>query len=332
MVKRRKHYSKRKTGIFSRLFRSALSIVVLSAFILGLSLFIKKLSTFNVDGVAYLTNSILIRLGISNEEAGKAAGMFAQRLLETDINPSISSSRPEKTGQEAIFSVALMADSHNDNAQLSHALHMASEKGITTVFFLGDATNYGVTESLQEVKNIFDNSNLTYYIQPGDHDLYKTVGSKNFVDIFGKVNKTVTIENIKFVVFDNSANFTKISDEDMQWFESEVANADFVMLAQPVFYPMISVTTPVMGIVNGEETPEIREQANEILDILQNSEVKTVFVADHHVSSISVDEKRPSLKHVVVGAIGAPRKLQSSRFSILEVREDGTYNILEVLL
>ncbi|MFC1621869.1 metallophosphoesterase family protein [Patescibacteria group bacterium] len=343
MVKRRT-YRKRRTGIFSRFSRSILSIVILSAFVLAVSLFVRGVSDLDTDKIVRISSPILARLGLSEERVGQVAGSFAERVMNTSIAPSVSSSQSERDGKdsrpvtvtEPIFKVALMGDSHDDNAQLTKALHMAKTNSVNHVFFLGDATNYGELESLQEAKVVLDNSGLSYSVLPGDHDLADGANKddpwENFTQVFGRSNTTITIEGNKFVILDNSANHTPIFEDSIAWFRNEVTDADFVILAQPVFSPIVSVVSPVMGYVNGEEDEDIASQREEILEVLRNSKVRGVVAADHHRSSNSIDPERSTLEHIVVGAIDPSRGLQSPRFSILEVDEEGKFNIVEILL
>ena len=62
----------------------------------------------------------------------------------------------------------------------------AKESNAKAVFFLGDYTDLGVIDDLIVAKKAMDESKLVYLSLPGDHDLWKSVGPQNFIDVFGK--------------------------------------------------------------------------------------------------------------------------------------------------
>ena len=67
-------------------------------------------------------------------------------------------------------------------------------------------------------------------------------------------------------------------------------------------------------------------------------DVKALIAGDHHKSSSLVDPKTSRLMCDVVGAITSslneyPQKaLQSSRFSVLSVYQDGSYGLSDIVL
>lgn len=347
-------------GLFRRLVRSIVSIVVLSALVLIISYTSKELSTF--DTIKF--TSLLGQVGLDQDQVGEVAGNFAKRVSDTDLgligefskdtaaqNEAVTqeniiaakSTRLEETVTEeedakngtVVLKVALFADSHSDIENLTSAISLAEDNQVKAIFHLGDHTNLGVDTYLEEAKALMDQANVPYYAVPGDRDLWQTVGPENFISIFGDNYHSVTLSGYKFVVLDNSANNTVVPDFLVNWFNTEVGEADFVLLSQPLYHP---TNNKVMGITNGEEVTLVRQQAEELLATIRASNVKAIIAAEQHISSENTDPERSSLKHIVLGAITStinerPQKiLQSSRFSILSIYADGKYDIEQIIL
>lgn len=336
-----------KRSVFSRLVRSVISVVILTAFILGLSMFVKQMAYFSPDKAATLLAPLLKRVGVSPQQAGDVAGLFIERLFKTNIPPSegYSVSQTIETERKDIglndsaseegelLTIAFLSDSHDNLPNLKRALDLAAEKKAEAIFFLGDYTDFGVESSLQKAKEVMDDSGFQYYSLPGDRDLFDSVGPENFYKVFGIPRQTVTINGVVLVMLDNSANYTVIEEDRLKIFEEDLEEADFVVLSQPLYHPLASYVKPVMGLVKGEETKEIKEQAEEILSKIRSSGVKAIIAGDQHSFSRNLDPRRDSLEHIVVSPITDEKAEQSKPgFILLNVYESGLYTIQEVLL
>ncbi len=342
--------------------RMIVATVVLSAFVLAITYGVKGLSTLTIDDVISLTSPVLSKIGINEEDISKVAGVVGEKVfgkvLELGISEfggvvagdeetkesSESSSSKTKTDdgkkedkKEILMSVAITSDSHNFNGLLTQALNVAKNRGIGTVFNLGDLTDWGDVGSLQDTKEALDAGGLYYYVLPGDHDLAQSVGLQNFKQVFGENYHSVTVSGVKIVMLDNGANYSVVDDAQMVWFKQELENASFVLLSQPIYVdPDNILSGRVMGRVNGEDIKKVKEQAGELLKLIRESKVKAVIAGDHHRSSKSDDPEKEELKHYVVGAVvnnsEGLRTLQSPRFSILKVYTNGDYELEEVVL
>jgi len=315
---------------------------------MSISLMVNKTSTLDLYRVIELAAPLLSKVGVSTEEAGQVAGSFAERVLKTNIAPSenykegvsqegkgwdfpADGDEGAATSRSLVFKTAFLSDSHNNSANLTTALALAAEAGVHSTFFLGDYTDLGVEEDLKNAKKIMDESGLLYYSLPGDRDLYDSVGPLNYYNVFGKPRISVTIGDIKFVLIDNSANYTLIDQEILGQYELEIAEADFVVLSQPLYHPLASYGKPVMGLVKGEVVADVKEQAQQILEMIRNSGVKAVVAGDHHSFSRYKDEVDKDLEHVVVGPVTEARAEQKkTSLTLLNVYDDGTYSIEEV--
>lgn len=347
---RRTSKNANRPGFLKRAVRSTISITVLTTLILGIALLMREASSIDSQKLATLSGPLLDTLGIEDITAGQVAGNKAKRTskIVTEVFPTKANQNSEVIDQNTgsarsvrdldktvLFSVGIFADSHSDLTNLSKAIELAKEEEVSALFHLGDLTDLGVVRYLEESKSILDSSGIDYYAIPGDRDLWESVGPENFISVFGDNKYSVIIEGYKFVVLDNSANYTVLSQELINWFNTEVVDADFVLLSQPLYHPS---NDKVMGVTSGEEVGLLKEQADSLLNTIRKSNVKAIIAAEQHMSSEHPDLEKPELTHIVVGAITStindkPQELlQKSRFSTLKVYEDATYEIFDVIL
>ncbi|OGC68669.1 hypothetical protein A2415_02360 [candidate division WWE3 bacterium RIFOXYC1_FULL_39_7] len=320
-----------------------MAIVVLTVFVLSISFFVKGLSNADSEKLLGYLEPVFDKFNIDEDQLGEVAGKFVSRIGETKVldadrsQDSTDPDAPEGDKEEQIshneddklLTIALLSDTHNDFDNLREALASVKETSASEVFFLGDFTELGLIEDLEEAKKVMDESKIDYLAIPGDHDLWKTVGPENFNTVFKKNNHSITLNGIKFVLLDNSANYTLISEETINWFKTEIADADFVLLSQPLYHPELQV---VMGVVNGEEEPAVKAQAVELLKLIRESDVQAIISGDQHRSDINSDPEKKELKHVVVGALTDERNLQTPRFSIMNVYLGDDFDIKDVVL
>lgn len=360
---RRKKYKNPFGEFIKRSMRSLLAVIVLTALVLGISYGVKTVSTLNANSLARMSGPILSKLGISEEQAGQVAGEFIQRLGQTDIGEGEASSADghktgddlsqgtEPTGEISSAStsrvreetpqarIAVFADSHlasspaeyaENKDLLQKAVDKAKSESADVIVHVGDISNLGLEEDLSDAKAILDNSGVKYYAIPGDRDLWKTVGTENFESVFGEDFHTFEVGGFKFVMLDNSANYSVIDGEVVGEFESELGGAEFVFLSQPLYHP----NNIVMGVVDGETVVKVKEQADELLGMIRNSKVEAVIAGDHHSFSVTPDPEDPNLEHIVAGAITRERNLQQGkpRILMLNLFSDGGYTVDDVAL
>jgi hypothetical protein len=334
---------RKKSTVLKRLVRSFVAIIILTAFVLGVAYFVRGMYGFNADKFARVAEPVSGRLGLNAEEAGEVAGKFIHRVSQTGINTQkVPESKAEegvsKSNHESDSSdndtpnrkvIALVADSGNDFDSLRKAMTKIQGLDVDYVVHLGDHTDWGDVESLSQSRAILDESGLFWHALPGDHDLAETMGVENFLNVFGVNYEMLSVPSANIMIFDNSANFTLMDEARFSWFLNQVDGADIVLLSQPIYHP---TNERVMGIFEGEESVDVRNQAKIMLSKIRKSEAKAIFGADQHMSSVNVDPEDNSLSHIVVGALASSRNLQTPRFTLLYVYEDGTYEIEEVIL
>ena len=341
-----------------RFVRFVLSVVVLSALVLGVTLGAKELYAIDSARFGEISSSLLakININVNEEQIGEVAGKFAERISQTNLGSGVSSSILEEevdnnvyAGKDVVVEIAIMSDIHDDAANLKVALEKIRERGIEDVFILGDVTSFGDVPSLTKIKDILEGSGVEYFVLPGDHDLADSVDTSNFTSVFGTEYGETDIAGYNFVYFSNAANYTVITPKAISWLETQLPDADFFLVSQPLYTEELAppFNRIFMGSTNGEVTDStlvekqeaVRSQGEMLLSLVRDSpDVKALIAGDHHKSSSLVDPKRASLMHYVVGAITSslneyPQKaLQSSRFSVLSVYQDGSYGLSDIVL
>jgi predicted phosphodiesterase len=331
MARRKKRKSKRgrkkkKPAIF-KFIRGIFAVVILSGSFIVLYLLLNQASSFISSGEF---------LGF-----GKVDELVSVELAKGENNRQSSGSPKKALGDvgELQIQIGLLSDSEGDIESLERAIAGLKDFGVGQAFFLGDLTRYGSVGELEEVKNILDNSGIEFLVIPGDHDLADSVdggdseGRGNFRQVFGKTMHIYENNGYKFMLFDNSANFTKISEEDLSWFKENLGDVDFVILSQPLYHP---TNQRVMGKHEGEVVSTVRFQAEEMLEKTRDSDVKAIIAADQHFHSVNQDPEKEGLAHIVIGALvsnkDSLRNPQSSRYAILKIYEKGDYVVEEVVL
>jgi len=352
MFKKKRRRRRKRNTLIQRFFRGLIAVIILSAFVLGISLTVKETASLDPYQVVKLAGPLLDKIGVSTEQAGQVAGSFVERVLRTNIAPSenykeeidslgdgsgekgsLGSGDGAATSRTVVFRTAFLSDSHNNDTNLEKALIKASNIGVHSTFFLGDYTDFGIEENLRRAKSYMDESGLLYYSLPGDRDLYETVGPENYYSVFGEPRVSVTIGDIKFVLLDNSANYTVIDSVIIGQFVEELVGADYVVLSQPLYHPLASYGKPVMGLVKGEVVGDVKEQAEELLSAIRDSDVKAIFAGDHHSFSKYKDTIDADLVHVVIGPVTDVRADQKkTSITLMNVFDDGSYSVEEVYL
>ena len=156
MFRTRRKRNKKRVTLIQRFFRTVIAVVILSTFVLGISLMVKKTATLDLYKVVKLASPVLAKFGVSAEQAGQVAGSFAERILKTNIAPSENykedmgslrtDSTPDlsdadtgaNTARSMVFRTAFLSDSHNNDENLRKALAKVSTIGAHSTFFLGE--------------------------------------------------------------------------------------------------------------------------------------------------------------------------------------------------
>lgn len=243
------------------------------------------------------------------------------------------SSQNSKSNAPIKFKFAVLADSHKDLNSLEKALAQAKGSGAKFAVVMGDLSDTGTVEELKATKEILDSSGLTYYVSPGDHDLWDSRDkendpSKNFIELFGSTYESISYDNVRILLIYNSDNYLGLDGVQLQWIEDELQRATeagpdliFVFAPTPLYHPS---SDHVMGKV----TPKLTEQAEHLETLFKRMGVDLVFSADTHFFS-SFTEPKNELPMLTVGAVTSEKNPQAPRFAVVDILEDGSYNIEE---
>ncbi len=328
--------------LVARFFKTILSVFVITSFVVVIAVFVKLGTSTTFDDINTQLSPIYAKLGVDSNQVGDVAGAFFTRLSNTDIKPDTNNPIPMTTPSversDIVARIAVVADIHSDLDHLTNALTELDALSIDYLICIGDLTDYGEIVNLTQVKQLLDNSGFDYSCLPGDHDLYQSVNADNYMSVFGEASisrfYTKNINGSTFVFFDNSANFTVIPEIWTSWFAANLVEADYVVLSQPIYHPLISVLSPIMGIVNGEKNDEVYKQGQWLVDNIRNSDVTAIIAADHHRSSNNQDPINKNLSHIVVGSLAKEEKrnLQTPRYTLFSIYSDGTYSFEDIVL
>lgn len=230
------------------------------------------------------------------------------------------------------FKFAVMADSHKDLLSLEKALNQARDGGVKFVVVMGDLSDIGTIEELEASKRTLENSALTYYPLPGDHDLWDSRDKesdppKNFTEVFGKTYQSFSYDSVRYILIYNSDNYLGLDGVQLRWIEDELVRSGdseltFIFAPTPLYHPS---SDHVMGKV----TPKLKEQADHLATTFKRAGVDLVFSADTHFYA-KYTEPKNDLEMLTVGALTSEKNPQAPRFAMVAILEDGSYNIEEV--
>ncbi|KKR50732.1 MAG: hypothetical protein UT84_C0007G0003 [Candidatus Curtissbacteria bacterium GW2011_GWA1_40_16] len=236
----------------------------------------------------------------------------------------------EKTSKTPILRFAMVADSENDNDLLAKALDQAKGSGVNFVIGLGDWSSVGTASELTSARQVFDKSGLTYYLTSGDHDLWdsRNRGEEaltNYKQVFGEPTRQVDTNGVQFVIVDNSDIYKGISTDDWQLLTDALTKQvklRFVFAHKTPYHPQSSH-------IMGEDSPQVADQAQGFLALLEKSKVAGFFSGDLHFFA---QYKSPggNVKITTVGAINADRNSQGPRFSTVTVYNDYSWDVSDV--
>lgn len=318
------------------LFRLLLSLIIMAILAVGLLQAYKAFSGYDPTQMSpkatlksLLTSQGAYEFAISllTFNPGNSLNKAKQALHPggVDTNQGSVSSSPLQ------YRFAIIADSHKDYSSLAKALKQSKDEGAKFVIGIGDLSDVGTMEELKQTKEQFDLSGLPYYISPGDHDLWDSRDKTNdaltnFREVFGSPYQSFSYNGQRFIMIDNSDNYIGIDELQLQWIEDQLKQLDttpkkttFVVSDIPLFHPS-------SDHVMGKTTEKLKSQAEHLLLIFKKAGVDQIFAADTHFFSEFVEPKN-DLKITTVGAVTTDKNPQTPRFVLVDIFEDGSYNI-----
>ena len=332
-------YSRKKPAIL-KFFNTVLAVIVISALLLGIIIIISKISS---------TDNIT-----KSGKMSKIFTLFSSKIQNSENNEIGEVNQEEISGSDfinklALFKICIISDIHQDLENLKKTGEKIKTSGCDKMFIIGDLTNYGDVESLKNVRDIINTFGIEYYAIPGDHDIADSLDSDNFNKVFGINYHVMEYEGVRFMLIDNSPNFTEISKTQMTWIQNNVGNVDFIVISQPLFTQGLNPPFDVTYMGSMLNTPQdddikekqqlVKDQGQELLDLIRkNKQIKAIFAGEHHRSSKIEDSERGGLFHYVIGAVTSivndlPQSaIQTSRFSVISIYEGKEYSVEDVLI
>lgn len=274
-------------------------------------------SFLNSDSAVSLIKKIL-----TVDPTGKA-----KSVLENKPAP-VESQAPRSP---LLYKFAIVTDSHNDNASLRKALMQAKNEGVKFVIALGDYTDVGTVDDLSKSKQQFDEVGLPYYTTVGDHDLWESrekgnPALTNFNQVYGPSYQAFTYLNTRFIIFYDADNYLGIDEAQKNWLNDQLDSIKqnppklaFALTSTPLYHPS-------SDHVLGKTDPKLKPEAQDLAKKFKEAGINEVIAGDTHYYSRYIDPSN-DLKMTSIGAVTSLRNPQSPRFAIVDVFEDGSYNI-----
>ena len=227
--------------------------------------------------------------------------------------------------------IAIIADTESDIRNLTLALEKAKKNNVNFVIHLGDLSQLGVLEDLDNIKLALDQSGLEYYATPGDRDLWAYLYGKyqdvnGFKEVFGDSYRFIQKDEIGFLIINNADEFAGIDNSQWEFIENNLPNTTFVFLHNPVEFDD-SVLLSHKGM--GQYDEGVEEQRIKLLNMIKDSNVKAVFAGDQHRFTEFKDSYK-DLYYYIVGSTNSERNLEYPSFAILTIYDDGDYFVKKI--
>ncbi len=263
--------------------------------------------------------SIVLGYSLAKDKFSKDQGQISQNQPKTPI-----------------LRFALVADSEDENGLLVKALSQAKGAGVNFVIGLGDWTSVGTVQQLEQVRKVFDDSGLIYYLTAGDHDLWdsRNRGEEalaNFKQVFGKASQVSNKEGVEFVILDNSDIYKGIDDEGWQMLQDSLSAGPVAGATRSLTFVFAHKTPfhPQSAHVMGEDSAQVAQQAKKLIDLLEIRKVDGFFCGDLHFFA-QFNSPSGNVKMTTVGAVASERNFQGPRFAIVTVYSDYSWEVADV--
>ena len=331
----RKHQGRRSTNPMFVIFRLILSLTMFILLLAGIYSAYKHFSgvdPLKLDPQAILSN--LLKAKTPRQIVGALSSIGIKNLIPEKVTKIIPQSNVLGQSGKVSFKFLLVADSHNDNADLRKVINQAKQNypDLQFIIGLGDYTDVGTLDELKKAKIEFDLSGLRYFMIAGDHDLWDSRDkqkdpSANFKEVFGPLYQSFTFQDYHFLLLDNSDNYLGLSEDQQSWINAELDKKEgnkglFTFIHEPLYHPS---SDHFMGRVDGK----LKQQAKALLFQLKAAGVKKTFSGDTHYFS-EYTEPETNVAMVTVGAVTIDRNPQIPRFSVVSVFDDGSTGVEDI--
>src|SRR3989344_1475060 len=317
------------------LFRLLMSLIIIAILGIGLLQAYKAFSGYDPMKLDSQSLQNLLSSGSAEQALNSLLSLNSrQQTGETGQgDPGSLSYMGKISNAPVLFKFAVLADSHKDTLSLERALNQVRDAGVRFVIIMGDLSDVGTLAELESTKRVLDASGLTYYAAAGDHDLWdsrdkESDAPKNFTQVFGKTYQSFSDQGVRFILIYNSDNYLGLDGVQLAWVEDELNRSlaenpkiIFAFAPTPLFHPS---SDHVMGKV----TPKLASQAEHLMTTFKKSGVDLVFSSYTHFYSKFIEPKN-NLDMITVGAVTSEKNPQAPRFAMVEILDDGNFNVVE---
>lgn len=243
------------------------------------------------------------------------------------------------TSLKAVLTFSVIGDPENDLENLKKALTSSKNAGDKFTVLVGDLTATGSLKEFKAVKKVLEESELDYYVLPGNHDLYSAgklaaASDEYFKEVFGNSYQSVIlplkegeeIGKLQLLLLNNADEKEGMEKEQFNLVKellgSKLADLSIIFLHKPVFHPS-------SDYIMGYQSELITKQREELLMTFKKASVSAVFSGHlHNMSSYEND----GLKMFVAGSVNSSRNWQTPRYLEVKVYENKTLIVGEVEL
>lgn len=340
----KKHYKTRSSNPVLVFFRMILSLVMLTVLLFGGYSAYKHFSGLDplkLDPQAVFNNVIVARMPKQAQKALSSLninqlGIIDKKILGQQSSVVNSPETIKPANSNLLFRFLLVADSHNDNTNLNKAINQGKLKypDLKFIIGLGDYTEVGTIQELENAKKEFDNSGLRYFLIPGDHDLWDCRNrslppTACFSQVFGPSYQYFEFESFEFLLLNNSDNYIGFDDKQTVWIATELEKIKgdkpkglFAFVHTPLYHPS---SDHVMGWVE----KNLKSQAGGLIFQLKDAGVTKVIAGDIHFFS-DYNEPKTNTAMMTIGAVTIERNPQAPRFAVASIFEDGTIKVEDI--
>jgi predicted phosphodiesterase len=215
------------------------------------------------------------------------------------------------------FRFVVVGDSHSDTVDYQKVLEAATAEGPDFIIHVGDLTRVGDTGDLRKAKQLLDQTGISYYAIPGDHDVVNSKNTDNFQSVFSQPYQAFDHNGFRFILLDNSNSQSSFGEQQWKFIRTEVETSEPLVLFMhnPLSNPLIIKHTM-------EETAAGKQDSHDLLSLLQDKQVAQLFSGEMHFFQQYVVGNNFPL--TIVGTAGTFETAILAEYCLAIAYDDGT--------
>ncbi|MDP2790078.1 MAG: metallophosphoesterase [bacterium] len=205
-------------------------------------------------------------------------------------NPTIAKLIPGTTVRnEQTVTFAVISDNEGDNPDYRDLIkQIVADKDVQFLLHLGDATNRGGNTELKALQTLHSELGLIIpvYAVPGNHDIKDDANRLAFQNAFGKLPRSIDIQNLHLVLLDNADRKVGFTSSELDWLKKDLADSPSRRLADSVTILAYHrpFAYPLAELFGDDETRTSRKTNDRFLAILAQNPVQQVFTGHIHTA------------------------------------------------